>query len=113
MGPSQVDCRRSTLMVQTKINRFPYLNILNLIIAWYSKRIYSIILIPSSYLLFTSLSSKEISAFWDKKKTLQQNLKDMGLAYDANRSVKMPGKEPAAIEEVVIKAKVPEVLECE
>lgn len=56
--------------------------------------------------------SKEINDFWDKKKTVQQNLKDMGLAYDTNKAMKIPSKAPAVIEEVSIKPKIPQVIEC-
>ncbi|XP_039260012.1 nucleolar protein 16-like [Styela clava] len=45
---------------------------------------------------------KQMNDVWDKKKTVQQNLRDMGLAFDTNKAVKIPRPSPAIISEVPI-----------
>lgn len=38
----------------------------------------------------TSIFSKEIKQAWDRNKSVQTNLKEMGLSYDPNRTIKIP-----------------------
>nr|CAB3264403.1 nucleolar protein 16 [Phallusia mammillata] len=42
----------------------------------------------------TNIACKEIRNSWDASKTLQQNMKEMGLAFNANKALPIPRKLP-------------------